>query len=46
MKDSLQLCDICNDNADICAVSSTRTTMILEEYLKMLSISMKMHLTD
>ena len=46
MKDNLQLCDLCKDNADICAVSSTRTTLILQEYLRMLSIDMKMHLTD
>ncbi len=46
MKDNLQLCDICNDNADICSVESTRTTLIMQEYFRMLSIDMRMHLTD
>jgi len=45
-KDNLKICDICNDNADICAVDSTRTTMIFQEMLKMLHINMQMHLTD
>jgi DNA-directed RNA polymerase beta subunit len=45
-KDNLKICDICNDNADICAVDSTRTTMIFSELLMMLGIDMRMHLTD
>ena len=46
MKENLQLCDICNDNADICSVESARTVLILQEYFSMLGINMRMHLTD
>jgi DNA-directed RNA polymerase beta subunit len=45
-EDNLKVCDLCDDEANVVAVDSTKVTNILFEYLKMLSLDTRVKLSD